>query len=139
MAQHRAEDTNTKNEVGVQDDIGQDIVDRQKEQAALELEQFESALQKELKGKERFRMMWEDIDKKVYEIMLANFGKNPDKCDMLYEKDPEYWALKKKQFELKYNEDKVLSESRLMKFDMDIEEIEAQIKDLKELLKELGE
>lgn len=138
MPQHRAEDKNTKNEVGVQDDIGQDIVDRQKEQAELELEQFEIALQKELKGKERFARMWER-DAKVYEIMIANFGKQPEKCDMDYELLPEYWALKKEQFVDKYNEDKVLSESRLMKFDMDIEEIEAQIKDLKELITELGE
>lgn len=121
------------NEVGVNDELGKQIKEKQIAEWEFELENFENNLEKLRTGRERFQRMWAR-DERLYELMVENLKKVEGKADMAYELLDEYWELKKDQLNDKYLQDKHLSESKLQEFDMNEETILEEMESIRESL-----
>jgi glutaredoxin 2 len=122
-------------EVGVQDDLGAQIIERQIEVIKHELEQvFIPNLEREQKAKARMQEQWE-VDKRLYEITIEGFVS----CEarMKYEENPEYWALHKKKQQWKFDQEINQHEMMMKAYDQKMEELQKNIEVAQAKLAEL--
>lgn len=138
MGKNVKADENKANNVEITDEYGKDILKSQMDSIKKEKEYFEVQLQKAKDGRERFIKQW-TRDQKIYELMLNNFSMLPEKTTMKYETFPEYWELKKQQFEDKFEQDRHMTEAKIADYDRQISAFEEEIASADTKLKELGE
>lgn len=127
-----------QNNVGVQDDIGKEMIEATRDKILKELEMFQNKLPEQQKGKERFVKMWER-DKRMYELMLEGDNHKKIEPQWNYEKSEEYWDIRKSQLQDKYEQDKFVSERKIEEYDASIEAIQEEIESCKKQLAELDE
>ena len=137
------EKTEVKNEVGVTDAIGVDIIVQQVINLYEEQEAFRIGKDTAVKNKENYSIQW-DIDRKLQELQLEHFGMADEGRTHKIHFVEEFWVLQKKKFEFEVRMEKAKAESELLGFDAEIkraderaiiikEQLEQKIVKLKEL------
>ena len=129
-------DENKENDVGVMDDIGQEIVQANKEALEKEIELFTNNLVQKEKLKVRFARQWKR-DEEIWTIKLDNIRKIEPIYE--YEKSDKYWELLTDAVMDQYLQDKFTTESKLKHFDMEKEDITAELESCQKKLDEMGE
>ena len=120
--------------VEIMDELGQEIVAEQLKSLHRELSGFEDNLKQVLEAKENYEPQWE-IDKRLYEIMIE--GHRKIEAQHEFEKNDEYWELRKRQLEYKFRQEKHLAESRINGYNIQIEALTKQVNSNKTKIDEL--
>jgi len=125
-----------KTEIGVDDQIGKEMLDRQIEVLKDELYNvFIPNLEKGRNGKTRMAEQWE-VDKRLYEITLAGFRTCAPK--MQFEENPEFWELQKKKQQWKFDQEIHQHEAMMREYDKKEAQLTEHIATAKAKLKDLG-
>lgn len=136
----------TPNEVGITDEIGVDLIKDQLLSLYDERKAFEDGLDTAEKNLENFEKQW-NIDKRLYELQMENWGLIEDKKTHKIHLIDEYWDLSKEQFYYgKVRPDTFQSEKMIESFNKEIETakerlagIADEIINIKKQLKDLNE
>lgn len=126
--------TSQQDDIGIMDESGKEIVQAGIENLKQEIAVFENNIEQLKKDKENFSTQWE-VDERAYELVINNLKRI--KPEFEYEAIPEYWELKKKQFQYKFRQDKHLSESKINQYTRGIEANVSELKAAKDKLKHL--
>lgn len=129
-----------ENNVQIHDDIGEELIEGQRESIEVELKHFKEQLEEAKKTKARYEMLWE-LDKEIYEIRLQDGAqeKKPEHKEFVYEDNPRFWELVKKKVEIEYEQEKVKAQATLERFDYQIKQLNESIESSEKKLNELGE
>ena len=145
MTKEFKNELNTPNEVGVMDDIGVDMVKRNLGAVLDERKAYEEAVVVAQKNYDNYKEQW-DIDKRLFELELENWGKIDDKYTHKIELVPEFWELQKKKKEFAIRQETYSAEKRMQGFLDDVknsqerlELLNEQVVKLTEQLEEAGE
>ena len=136
MGKNRDADPESKNDLGVHDDLGEEIEAAQRVALERELKQFTTQLEDTQKEKARYSEQW-GVDNELYQMMIEKNSKVPEHQAFEYEKEPRYWELRKTQLGFKYEMDKHLAESRIKGYDKISEEVQEQIDSATKKISEL--
>jgi len=122
----------------VKDNLGQEAEEAYKESLERELEMFKNNLKSEKTGRERYKKQ-NDRQRKLWAIMMSDYEPVEEMVKMKFELNPEFWEIQRTMQQEKIDQEEVMIEGRMKKFDSDIAAIEEQIKEKESRLKELGE
>lgn len=121
----------TKNEVGVSDEIGAEILIQQRKEWKTELDMFQNELEEKTQGLERHNMLWE-IDKRLMELQLVDGGLELLRPVYKFQQGEEYAQLVTKQAKAKFEWECVKTQGVVEKMEKSIELIKEQIASLEE-------
>ena len=125
-----------KNEIGVDDEIGQQIGERQIEVIQQELDSvFLPNLERARKGKARMEEQWE-VDKRIYELTIDGFKTCQPR--MAFEENPEYWELQKQKQQWKFDQEIHQHKAMMEQYAQKEAELLENIETARATLKELG-
>jgi len=129
-------DEKVKDEVGIKDDLGEEIEKEQRKTLNEEIVLFTKNIESSKKGKKNFEEQWV-VDNEVYEIILKDINMRKINPDFNYERDERYWELRKTQLSYKYRMDKHMSEAKLEEYDRQVEILTEQLDIAKAKLAEM--
>lgn len=136
MGKAKPADPDAKNNVGVKDEIGKEIIAQQKKSLKREVEMFEKQLEDLQKSYDNFKDQWL-IDKRMYELHLEGDNIRKINPDFKYEAIDEFWELRKKQLQYKFRMDKHMAEAKLKHYLDQKEAVEEQYRSSLEKLNEI--
>ena len=131
-------DEMVEDKMKVKDNLGQEAEEAYKESLERELEMFKNNLKSEKTGRERYKKQ-NDRQRKLWAIMMSDYEPVEEMVKMKFELNPEFWEIQRTMQQEKIDQEEVMIEGRMKKFDSDIAAIEEQIKEKESRLKELGE
>jgi len=127
---------NTPNEVGIMDDMGIDMVKRNLGAVLDEQKAYAEAVEVAQKNYDNYKKQW-DIDKRLFELELENWGKIEGEATHKIELVPEFWELQKKKKEFAIRQETFSAEQRMKGFLEDVKNSQERLELLNEQEKEL--
>lgn len=129
---------NTNNEVGISDDLGQDIESQYKEELLTEIKNFEDTIEKTQQDLDNFKEQWEN-DLVIYDEMLKEGAIRRINPEFNYELSDRYWNAREKQLGYKFRMDKHMAEAKMQQYQTIIDTSKEQLEQAQQKLKELEE
>ena len=130
-------DDKVKSDVGIDDNLGEVIVEEQKKSLEKEVKQFTERIEDNRKNKKRVVEQWA-VDKEVFEIQQEGFhtGAEPK---MAFELNPRYWELMKQKHAWSFEQEQARYEGWLKQTDKELEALQEQLDSATNKLKELND
>jgi hypothetical protein len=129
-----------KEMVGVNDDLGTEIAERQLESLKEQLVMYEKSIERSIKEREDYIEQCE-VDETVWQIRLkdGNHEKLEDKKQFKYELDPKYWEMVRKKAEYEYRNHRSAYDSTLKRFERTLDELNKSKESVEEKITALTE
>lgn len=138
MGKNAPADPDKPNDVGVHDELGEDIKKAQAEALRKEVVLYDGNLKKVREARDNYVPQWE-VEKRIWELRLENENYKKLTPDFGYQAVPEYWDLMKKLMEWKFREESFIAEDRIKGFTTQEEMFSKMREQAVNKLKEMGE